>query len=58
MNNTETFRKYENDLDFRHYRFLIEKQTYKNAKIIKVIVISILLINLIQMILMLLLLGK
>lgn len=58
MDDIEKFKKYENNLGFRHYRYLIEKQIYKNITNMEITLIFILLINLIQMILMLLLLGK
>ena len=58
MNDIEKFKKHENDLSFRHYNFLMKKQTYKNTLNIRTISVFILLIDLMQMILMLLLLDK
>lgn len=58
MDDIEKFKKYENELSFRHYKYLLMKQSYKKIKFIEKILIFILLINLIQMILMLLLLDK
>lgn len=58
MNDIEKFKKYENDICFRHYKFLIKEQIYINTINIKKILVFILLIDLMQMILMLLLLDK
>lgn len=58
MNDIEKFKKHESDISFRHYKFLIKKQIYKNTINIKKILVFIVLIDLMQMILMLLLLDK